>query len=241
MEGRAQAGDVRVDMRDIPLSVIIEWDTLNWAKALQYWETVLPQSLLGWRALEVGARNGGLSLYLARKGCQVVCTDLGGPTPQARERHRHYGVRDRVEYAAIDVRDIPFSDNTFDVVIFKSILGDVGWDGNRNRQQEAIDEMYRVLKRDGILLFAENLRGSALHAFLRRKFVPWGTHWRYITVDEMRQFTEQFSLFSCRTYGFWGAFGRSEVQRRLLHMIDVIMDPLLPESAKYIAFGFARK
>jgi len=225
----------------IPLSAIIEWDALNWGKALQFWEGMLPESLAGLQALDVGARHGGLSLYLARKGCRVVSSDLQGPTHHARERHCHYGVSDRIAYAAVDATRIPFPENTFHIVIFKSLLGDIGWDGDQGRQQQAFDEMYRVLKPNGCLLFAENLRGSAVHMFFRARFVPWGNHWRYVTTDEMRRFARRFTLFKYRAYGFWGAFGRSELQRRLLHVFDVLTDWLLPETSKYILFGYAAK
>jgi len=228
-------------MDSLPVSDIVEWDALNWAKALGFWNRYLPQSLAGMRALEVGARHGGLSLYLATRGCNVTCTDLYGPTDIGRERHRAYGVADRLTYGSLDVTHIPFADASFDIVVFKSLLGEVGWNGNPRRQQEAIDEMHRVLKPGGWLLVAENIRGSRLHMFLRRKFVPWGNQWRYVSIDEMRGFISRFSSYRYVTYGFWGTFGRSERQRRLLHLLDVVTNPLLPETSRYILFGCAVK
>ena len=220
---------------------IIEWDVANWRKALNYWDQEIPEPLEGRRALEIGARNGGLSLYLALRGCEVVCSDLKEPTQKARELMARYGVSDRVTYESIDILNIPYPDNTFDCVAFKSVLGNVGAYDAKERQKRAIDEIYRVLKSNGLLFFAENLRGAAVHMFFRRKFVKWGGAFRYLTIEEMKEFTSQFSAFHYRTYGFLGCFGRSEIQRRALSLLDWAIDPFLKAQSKYIIYGYARK
>ena len=61
---------------------IIEWDVRNWGKVIDFIE----DSQLEFKeksVLELGARNGGLSLYYALKGAKVLCSDLNGPTKKA--------------------------------------------------------------------------------------------------------------------------------------------------------------
>jgi 2-polyprenyl-3-methyl-5-hydroxy-6-metoxy-1,4-benzoquinol methylase len=58
---------------------IIGWDIDNWSKFLLFCERFLDHNPAGKQALEVGAREGGLSLYLALKGYEVVCSDLEIP------------------------------------------------------------------------------------------------------------------------------------------------------------------
>ena len=49
---------------------IIEWDVVNWSKALTFWEKYSKPITGGSKVLEIGSRNGGLSLYAALKRCQ---------------------------------------------------------------------------------------------------------------------------------------------------------------------------
>ena len=59
---------------------IIGWDIASWSEFLPFCEKFLDSDPIGKQALEVGARGGGLSLYLALKGYEVVCSD-----PRSRE------------------------------------------------------------------------------------------------------------------------------------------------------------
>jgi len=219
---------------------IIEWDIENWKYALTFWEREAGD-ISGARVLDIGARKGGLSLYCALKGCTVICSDVNTPEQTAKPLHIRYNVSHRIEYAAVDALNIPFSDSEFDIVIFKSVLGGVGRDNHPERQYAAVGEMHRVLKPGGKLLFAENLRGSLLHQYLRGWFVRWGASWRYLSVDELHNLFALFSSLSVRCYGFFGAFGRTEFQRRLLHIPDALLNPVLPDRWKYILFGCAVK
>jgi len=113
--------------------------------------------------LDLGARNGGTSLFFALKGLNCVCSDLKGPTEQAKILHKKYNVCELIRYECVDCASIDYPDNTFDIVAFKSVMGSVGANKNFDNINKAFDEIYRVLKSDGILLFCENLRGGFLH------------------------------------------------------------------------------
>ena len=220
---------------------IIEWDVANWRKAAIYRDRKITEPFAGGKALEIGGQNGGLSLYLALKGCKVVCSDYQEPTPRARKLMMHYGVSDLVNYANVDVTDIAHLDNTFNIVAFKSVLGSVGIHKGAKGQQRAVNKIYRVLKPNGLLLFAENLNASAAHTFFRKRFVAWGKAWRYLTVQEMKRLASQFSAFQYETYGYFACFGRSERQKQALSILDRMADPLLSEHHKYIIYGYAKK
>ncbi|MCZ6680247.1 MAG: class I SAM-dependent methyltransferase [Candidatus Poribacteria bacterium] len=220
---------------------IIEWDVANWQRALTYWDREISAAFPRCKALEIGGQNGGLSLYLALRGCDVVCSDVRPPTLKAREIMARYKVGARVTYASVDVTDIPFPADAFDIVAFKSVLGSVGIHRGEKGQRRAIDEIHRVLKPDGFLLFAENLKASAIHTFFRQRFVEWGHAWRYPTVQEMKTLTAQFSAFHYETYGYFSCFGRSEWQKRALSTLDRLAAPFLSERSKYIIYGYAIK
>jgi len=133
---------------NICLSDIIEWDVVNWSSALQFWEKNSNCNLSHSLVLEIGAGNGGLSLWLASKGCKVICSDLNDPIQKAYELHKKYQVLNRIEYQVLDATNIPYREK-FDVIIFKSILGGIGRDGQYELQLKAIFEMYKALKKGG--------------------------------------------------------------------------------------------
>lgn len=220
---------------------IIEWDVGNWSEALRFWEHAIDWGGAPKTCLEVGAGNGGLSLWLALKGHRVVCSDVTSPAERAARLHEKYGVAKLIEYAAIDATDIP-DRAWFDIIAFKSILGGIGRNDDRARQQRAVDEMFDALKPGGMLLFAENLRASPAHRFFRERFVGWGKSWRYVTLAEMREFLRQFATVEMRATGVIGALGRTERERNLLARVDqVVLNHLCPGEWKYLGYGLAVK
>jgi len=225
----------------MPLQDIVEWDVRNWSAALDFWTRHSVHDLGSCTALELGSRNGGLSLWLALEGARVVCSDVLGPTYVAVGKHRAAGVAHRVEYQSIDATKIGY-DAAFDIVLFKSMLGAVGRSGGRAAQATAIAEMHKALKPGGELFFAENLVASPIHRYLRRRYVRWATTWRYVTVPEMLGLLAPFSSVRYRTIGFAGALGRTSAQRNLLGSLDrMLLDRLVPKQWRYIMIGVARK
>jgi SAM-dependent methyltransferase len=220
---------------------IIEWDIANWSRALEFWKRNTSKDLSTVNALEIGSRNGGLSLWIALQGGRCLCTDLDGPTPTAVKMHRKYDVSQRIQYGMLDAAEMTY-DAQFDIVLFKSVLGGIGYGNNKPKQQKAMKAIYRTLKPGGELLFAENLMASPFHRFLRRHFVDWGEQWRYITLAELKQFTSDFAEVKHSTAGFIGDLGRTEGQRNFLGRLDkVFVERMVPQKWRYIAICVARK
>ena len=143
---------------------VFEWDVVNWSAALHFWQDHLQVELAGASALEIGAHDGGLSLWLAMKGANVICSDMRETRKQAREKHVLYGVTEKIKYQKIEARDIPY-ENCFNVIVFKSLLGGVrGYFGD-DAHVQVVSSIFRSLKPGGQLLFAENLEASGLHPF----------------------------------------------------------------------------
>ncbi len=216
---------------------IIQWDIKNWGEALDFWEPFLHQ-VEGKKAAAFGEREGGLSLWLSNHGFEVECSDykLSEELPLA--LHRKYEVEKQVSYSNQDITEIYFPDNTFDVVMFKSVIGALG---SKEKQDKALSELHRILKPGGYLLFAENLEATKLHNFARKKFTDWGHRWRYLRwTERMSQFSH-FSGCMFKAKGFSATFGRSEKQRNVLASFDRVINPFTPNSWRYILFGACRK
>lgn len=216
---------------------MIQWDIKNWSKCLSFWNRHAPANS-GKKILALGEREGGLSLYFALCGNDVICSDYNEMPHKTLQMHLEYGVSDRISYQKVDMKSIPFEDATIDVIVFKSVIGALG---NASDQEQAMNEIYRVLKPGGTFLFAENLKGSAFHQWLRKKFVRWGERWRYISEKEMKKWGKAYQTQFTRSYGVVALFGRTEKQRRFLAYFDTILSPLTPKKWRYVLFGVFKK
>jgi SAM-dependent methyltransferase len=219
----------------------VEWDTRNWSKALDFWENAVDLEHKNYECLELGGRRGGLSLWLASKGNNVICSDLNNPKQQASQLHEKHNLASRITYEGIDATDIPYH-NHFDIVIFKSILGGISRDGNSHLNQVVLDQIFKALKPGGKLLFAENLKASRVHRLLRKRLVRWGSSWNYLDVNQLPALLTRFERVNLKTAGFLGAFGRTEQQRQVFGKLDTLLfDWSMGHGLKYIVFGVASK
>lgn len=214
---------------------IIQWDVKTWGKALPFWEEKASLNS-GMTALAVGERGGGLSLWLAKKGIKVTCTDYNDFPDSTEKLHQDYKVSDLISYKSnTDVTDLKqFSDETFDIVVFKSVIGALA---EKEKQRQALKEIYRVLKPGGQLIFAENLKGSKLHVKLRKRFVRWNTYWRYLNLKTDMDLFDDFAQKEFKTSGFYATFGRTEKQRNFLAFFDRLIMWKIPKLWRYVLFG----
>lgn len=225
------------------LKEYLEWDYYTWSKALILWRSVLAKKKsTGCKALEIGGKNGGLSLFLAKEfSYSVTCSDINLPTENAVQLHKKYGIQRMINYAVQDVSHLEFDDNTFDVVMFKSVLGSVGKNDNMQKQQKAINEMHRVLKPGGVLLFAENAKASIFHETFRKIFRKWANYWRYISTNEIEKMLEHFSEKKIMTAGFLSVFASNYSIKKILYYTDNFLEVILPEKSRYVIYGYAIK
>ena len=223
------------------LPEIIGWDVVNWSQALAFWSrrARLPEAA---SCLELGCGgNSSLSLWLAKRGDAVVCTDSGGVPESIKASHRRHAVADRVTYADVDARAIPYK-NRFDVIAFKSVLGGIVREAPATVARQVMLSVHEALKPGGVLLFAENLTSTPLHHFARSRFMGRGSTWHYFALGELREMLRPFQSFEMTTFGFLGCFGRSEPQRRFLGKLDrSVFDKLVPAHWHYVAAAIAYK
>jgi ubiquinone/menaquinone biosynthesis C-methylase UbiE len=212
---------------------IIQWDISNWKKALSFWEQhykITP----GMKVLALGERGGGLSLYFALMGCDVVCSDYREFQEVTKKLHEKHGVSSRITYAQADIRKLDFEDQRFDIVVFKSVMGAID---TAESQLKSINEINRVLKKGGAFLFAENSTASFFHRRMRKFFVKWETKWRYISDAEFKNWKVGFSQTFSAKKGLIALFGRTENQRKFLSYPDAFFASIVPKSWRYIYLG----
>lgn len=221
---------------------IVEWDVVNWWKFI---ETIESKSIdcKHKKVLELGARNGGLSLYYAKKHARVICSDVYGPSPLAHELHQKYKVMTNIEYQAIDATNIPDSyKNQFDFVTFKSVFGGIGAGGNIDKQRKMATNIRKCLKPGGLVIFAENMQASKIHQFFRERFRTYGTRWHYEREKEIEELFGDFELCHKEYCGVLGCFGWKEWMRTVLGRLDTILfERIFPDKWKYIGIFIYKK
>lgn len=226
------------------LPEMVEWDIVTWSRAFRAWEKIALHRGLDAQnnGLEIGANKGGVSLFFAKRfGTKMICSDVIATPQSASIMHKKHQVAHLIQYNTIDARAIPYPDQHFDFVVFKSLLGVVGANGNIENIEKSLAEIHRVLKPNGILFFAENLTGSPLHRFAHKHFVHWGNNWRYIQLQEMEGLLSRFSEKKLQTTGFFAAFvPKPEWLKSLVGLLDPLFF-FLPKSWRYVCYGYAVK
>lgn len=220
------------------IKIIIEWDVENWSHALQFWSSKSSLDLSTSRVLEIGGRNGGLSLFSALKGATVVCSDITDPSEKAKKVHEQYGVSNHISYEVVDAKAIKFPHESFDIVVCKSVLPSMK---TFHGQKLMCNEVHRVLKPEGEFWFAENLQASLLHKLGRKFWVPWSKDLRYLSIKDLKNLCSKYNELFVQPWGFLGTFGRTEKQRNVLGKIDRYISWFIPERWRYIAIGLAKK
>jgi 2-polyprenyl-6-hydroxyphenyl methylase/3-demethylubiquinone-9 3-methyltransferase len=113
--------------------------------------------------LDVGCGGGYLTNHLAKKGHFVSGVDL---SEQSLEVARKYDSSGSVEYKRASAYELPFSDNTFDVVCAMDLLEHV------EKPAQVVKEAARVLKKGGLFFF-HTFNRNFLSYFMVIKGVEW--------------------------------------------------------------------
>lgn len=114
------------------------------------------------RVLDVGCGNGFVLIDAAKRlttgtatGIDLWKTGAGEQSSQVAWRNAQLeGVADRVEIKDADARRMPFSNQTFDVLVASLMLHHAG---SRSDRHQVLQEMQRVLKPGGTILLYDAL------------------------------------------------------------------------------------
>ncbi len=211
-----------------------------WIPTFEFAISRLPPDIKGWNVLEIGAGMGGLSIYFAMRGCNVICSDINSNyVSLAKEFHKPHKLAGQIKYETVDILNTNLAPESFDIVCFKSALGSIPY----NKQGHAISEIQRILKKRGLLIFCENLEGSYLSAFYRKLFIPWYKRWNYLTINQMYHYMSPF--FECKINSFWFfAPLLARISQKLCRMgiaLDLLLFMHLKNENRYIMGGYAIK
>lgn len=109
----------------------------------------LPKLLDGKKVLELGVGNGKTLIAIFRqKPKEVHAIDF---SDKALEVSREKFAHDNIKFEKMDVLDLKFEDNSFDAIVCYYVLNNL----SKSERIKAISEIFRVLKKEGIVLFED--------------------------------------------------------------------------------------
>jgi ubiquinone/menaquinone biosynthesis C-methylase UbiE len=128
-------------------------------------------------ALDIGCGTGRVSVDVAKalSHAKVIGIDIfhgasGNSPDQAQMNAYLEGVGDRVEIRRGNALQIPYPDNTFDLVTSGSVLHDIHSDKEKKR---AVQEVHRVLKPGGTFIALELFRDTRMWLTLLFFSLAW--------------------------------------------------------------------
>lgn len=103
----------------------------------------------------------------------------------------------------------------------------------------ATNEIYRVLKKGGSFIFAENIEGSIMHKIIRAYFKS--SSWYYPNLIDFINALDDFNNISYQTTGFFTILSKNEYFKSKYFLIDELIRKIVPDKSKYIIYGIAEK
>ncbi len=178
--------------------------------------------------LDVGCGTGRYLTHFLSLG-KAVGVDISKPMLEQAEKNTN----GRATLIQADAENLPFKDNTFDVVTCSYLLENLN--GPKDNPKKVLNEMYRVTKNKGQIIFTvetwysmPNLISYVI-SFLKRK-----TPLNFYSVKKIKELTKRIDVQSINIYGLspitvffpWARDPLSMM--KLIERIDNKLEKLMP-------------
>lgn len=206
----------------------------------------------GKKVLEIGFGKGATACYLAQKYvCEIVGVDLSERmVGYAKEMARKRQVDDKVCFARADAYDLPFENESFDIVLTECTTALLD-------KAKAFSEFLRVTKSGGYIGNLEMIWQKPPPQELVDKVYDVWEGFRTMTVEEWKAFYEEMGMVDVRTADFsetvsdmkkamkreLGIKGMIEMSFKLLlrsHLLKAMSEykKIFEDYADYIGYGY---
>lgn len=131
------------------------------------------------RVLDAGCGEGVLAVLMAKKGAIVTACDISQPNIEKSKIYaREEGVDDRIDFLVADSENLPFKDNSFDLVVSSHVLEHLP------NFDKGLNEIMRITKKRSVVAIPTILNlcsfvqiGGSTFWLKRKKSLPalfWG-------------------------------------------------------------------
>ncbi len=172
-------------------------------KGLKIWEKEVIRDFFPPNSdvLIIGCGMGREAFVLYEMGYKVTAVDISEPIlKQAKALASEYKMN--IDFSIINGLDLPFNDNSFDIVIIWSQT--FGLLYGTDNQFHMLNECKRVLKKEGILSFSAHDKEFVEKNYPQyvegKKFWAYQEcYWEIFSIDEITKLTKQvgFNVLSC--------------------------------------------
>ena len=181
----------------------------------------LPHLKSGMALLDCGCGPGTITLGLAQAVAPAQATGIDiepGMIEQAKAFAAERQV-DNVEFQVADIRDLPFSDNSFDVVLTSAVLEHLG------DPEHALKELHRVVKKGGLVGVVNT---------------DWGDP---LISPENESVSRFFEIFERGFNLYGGSLNRGRHARRMMREAGLDVFEIAPRKVKQaiVGYGAAQK
>jgi len=172
---------------------------------LKIWEKGVASSYFppNARILDVGCGMGREAFALYEMGFKITGVDISDKAIKEAKKFALESNRD-IEFMHTNGTDLPFKDNTFDVVIIWAQTFGIMY--GTKQQLSVLNECRRVLKKNGIISFSghdrEYIEKNYSHIIDEKKFFPFANteiYWEMFTIEELTDLAQkaEFTVMGC--------------------------------------------
>ncbi len=198
-------------------------------KGVEYMRDWLRKHCRGKCVLDCGCGNGEESILVAKQGAsRVVGFDLSEVSiGNCRKRATLEGVEKATEFSVGDIEDLQYPDDCFDIAMEYGVLHHVELD-------RALNELSRVIKRDGKIICVEALGHNPLIRLYRGRTPHLRTEWEaehILRKQDLRKMGKYFGRIQMRFFHLSTLaavpFRRSSVFDKILRSLETLDGLLL--------------
>jgi len=151
------------------------------------------------KVLEIGCGTGEFSWQAISSGAQVTLTDISNISLEA-AKFRFKNKLNKIDYKLADMEDLPFDEESFDVVLSSGSL-------SYGDHKIVRNEIYRVLKYDGYFICIDSLDHNLIYKLNRFiHFIKRERTWDTISRIPNLKLIKSYEKFGWCKHYYFGSF-----------------------------------
>jgi hypothetical protein len=179
------------------------WNRKTWADAVEFAVSQLPERLDGKKVLEIGAgKYSSIAPIFARKGANLLCSYYGQHQQDIENGQLQIVVaKYGLEKIPVEQRDVYNLQETYDIIVLKSVLGGICRNENYGKLKLVIDRLLKENVRQGGYIVSLDNGHVRLFTRLRNLWGAAKNEWTYFSRNKLLESLPNYDI-QVRGFGF---------------------------------------